>query len=350
MMPLAADVTFQWPKMLWLLGALPLAVAYYAMLVRRQRRAAAQFASLEYSGAAKPDGVLSGLLRVAPPLLMLLALAAFLLAVARPQASLSVPARARTVILAIDVSGSMRASDLKPDRLAAARGAAKAFIDAQPPDAKIGIVSIAATASVTQSPTAKREDLYEALERFQLQRGTALGSGIVIALATLLPEAGIDVDHHVTEGRTRNAGRAVKPADPVAPGSNGSVAIVLLSDGQSNVGPDPLKMARLAADHGVKVHTVGIGTVEGTTLATKGWSMRVRLDEATMKGIAEATNGEYFQAASAAEVTRIYHTLSAQLSMEKKRPVEVSGVLAAIGVLLAGIAAFATLLRYGRIL
>ncbi len=350
MMPLAADVTFQWPKMLWLLGLLPLAVAYYAMLLHRRRRVSAQFASLEFSGAAKPGGIVAAFARVAPPVLMLLALAAFLLAIARPQASVSLPAKARTVILAMDVSGSMRASDLKPDRITAARGAAKAFIEAQPPDTRVGIVSIAATASVTQAPTTKREELFEALERFQLQRGTALGSGIVIALATLLPEAGIDVDHHVTEGRTRAAPRAAKPPAPVAPGSNGSVAIVVLSDGQSNVGPDPMKMARLAADHGVRVYAVGIGTTEGTTLATKGWSMRVRLDEATMKGIAEATRGEYFQAASAAEMTKIYRALASQLSMEKKRPVEVSAVLAGIGALLAGIAAFVTLLRDGRIL
>lgn len=347
----AADVTFQWPAMLWLLALIPLAVAYYAKLARHRRREAARFASLELAGGAQAQGAAGAIGRALPPLLMLLALAAFLLAVARPQASLSLPATARTVILAMDASGSMRAGDLKPDRIAAAREAAKAFIEAQPPDAKVGIVSIAATASVTQSPTTKREDLREALERFQLQRGTALGSGIVIALATLLPEAGIDVERHISEGRTRASPSAAKPpVAPVEPGSNASVAIVLLSDGQSNVGPDPLKMARLAAEHGVRVYTVGIGTTEGTTLTSKGWSMRVRLDEAALKGIAEATRGEYFQASSASEMTRVYRALSARLTMEKRRPMEVSALLAGFGILLAGIAAFTALLRDGRIL
>jgi Ca-activated chloride channel family protein len=254
-------------------------------------------------------------------------------------------------MLVMDASGSMRADDIKPDRISAAKDAARAFIDAQPRDAKVGIVSLAATAAVAQSPTRKREALHEAIERFQLQRGTALGSGIVVALTTLLPEAGIDAEKHINGYSTRSMyGAPVEPPKPVAPGSNGAVAIVLLSDGQSNTGPDPLKMAQLAADHGVRVHTVGIGTAEGATLTVNGWSMRVRLDEEALKKIAAVTHADYFHAASAAELKRIYGSLATRLAVEKKRPTEVTALFAALGAFLASVAALLSLLWHGRIL
>lgn len=345
--PWAADVTFQWPALLWLLAVVPLAALGYALLARR--RAGTRYANLEAASAPRAEGLLAGLARAAPPVLMLLALAALLLALARPQASLVLPARARTVMLAIDVSGSMRAGDVKPDRIGAARAAARAFVEAQPADAKVGLVSIAATASVAQSPTAKRADLFDALDRLQLQLGTALGSGIVISLATLLPEAGIDAQRHIsgTPSRWDLDGAAPKP---VPPGSRSQAAVVLVSDGQSNTGPDPLKMAQLAAEHGVRVYTVGVGTAEGATLSAKGMSMRVRLDDTVLKRIAEITHADYFPVSSAAQLAAVYRGLAARISVERKRPVEVSGLLAGLGALLATLSAFVSLVRYGRIL
>lgn len=350
LLALGADVSFLWPRMLWLLALVPAAALAPWALARRRRAAGGLLARLESAGPAPRSGALAALGRRVPGLLMLLALALLVLAVARPQASLVMPARARTVMLAIDVSGSMRAADLKPDRITAAREAARAFIEAQPADAKVGIVSLAATASVAQSPTAKRQELLDALERFQLQRGTAVGSGIVIALAALLPEAAIDAERLIngTSSRWRFPGE--EPPKPVPPGSNAAVAIVLLTDGQSNTGPDPLKMAQLAADHGVRVYTVGIGTPEGATLSMKGMSMRVRLEEGVLKRIAEITQADYFPASSAGELAAVYRKLAAQLAVEKKRPVEVSALLAGLAVLLATAAAFTSLARDGRVL
>jgi Ca-activated chloride channel family protein len=347
-LPWTADVTFQWPVMLWLLAVVPLSALAFAWLARR-RREAARYAHLESAGAPRAEGFFAAFGRAAPPVLMLLALAALLFALARPQASLVLPARARTVMLAIDVSGSMRAGDVKPDRIGAARAAAKAFIEAQPADAKVGLVSVAATASVAQSPTAKRAELFEAIDRLQLQLGTALGSGIVISLATLLPEAGIDVQRHIN-GTSSRWGLGAAAPKPAPPGSNPNAAIVLVSDGQSNTGPDPLKMAQLAADHGVRIYTVGVGTPEGAILSAKGMSMRVRLDETVLKRIAEITHGDYFAAGSATQLEAVYRGLSARLSVERKRPVEVSGLLAGLGALLATLAAFVSLVRHGRIL
>lgn len=351
-MPTAAEIEFQWPAMLWLLALAPLAAALYARLLARRRREAALYPSLELVGGARASrGAAALLLGNLPPLLMLAGIALLLAAVARPQASLVMPSRAQSIMLVMDVSGSMRAADIKPDRISAAKDAAKAFIEAQPRDAKVGIVSLAASAAVAQSPTRRRDELHAAIERFQLQRGTALGSGIVVALATLLPEAGIDAEKHINGYSTRSmVGAQAEPPKPVAPGSNGSVAMVLLSDGQSNTGPDPLKMAQLAAEHGVRVYTVGIGTAEGATLSVNGWSMRVRLDEEALKRIAALTRADYFQAGSAAELKRIYGSLAAQLAVERKRPTEVTAVFAALGALFASAAALLSLLWYGRIL
>ena len=157
-----------------------------------------------------------------PPLLWLLALAALLLAVARPQATLTLPSRVDTVILALDMSGSMKATDLAPTRMAAAReAAAKSFVDEQPDHVRVGVVGIAAAAAVVQSPTTKREDILAAIERLEPQRGTALGSGLVIALDTALPAARIDVDGFINPRRDRPTAldKAKEPEDAKSHGA-----------------------------------------------------------------------------------------------------------------------------------
>jgi len=156
-------LTFLWPRLLWLLLALPLATLFYWALVRRRRQVAQQLASLETVGA---EGTV-GWRRSLPPLLWLLALAALLLAVARPQATITLPSRVETIILALDMSGSMKATDIAPTRMVAAREAATAFVNEQPDNVRIGVVGIAAAAAVVQSPTTKREDILAALERLE---------------------------------------------------------------------------------------------------------------------------------------------------------------------------------------
>jgi Ca-activated chloride channel family protein len=346
-------VTFLWPTMLWLLVLAPTLVALYLWLLARRKRAALRYASLALVGEAMsaPGRVR----RHVPALLLFLGLCAMLLAVARPHAVIMLPAHQQTVMLAMDASGSMRATDVKPNRLAAAQEAAKAFIAEQPRHVRIGIVAIAAAAAVVQSPTHNREDLVQAIDRFQLQRGSAIGSGLIISLATLLPDAGIDVEQLVY-GRTsrwwldsaRKSG--TEKAKPVPPGSNGSAAIVLLTDGQSNVGPAPLEAAKLAAERGVRVFTVGLGTVEGTTLGFEGWSMRVRLDEDMLKKIATMTGGDYFQARNAADLKTIYRHLNVRLGLEKKRSTEVTAIFVAIGAALAILGAMLSLFWFNRIL
>jgi Ca-activated chloride channel family protein len=250
-----------------------------------------------------------------------------LIAVARPAAVVTLPSRHQTIILTMDVSGSMRAVDVEPNRIAAAQAAAKAFVSEQPAHVRIGVVSFAATASVVQMPTHNRDDIVAAIDRFQLQRGTAIGSGIIVSLATLFPEEGIDVGalmygRPAVRGSLGPSSKLDKRApSPVAPGSYTSGAIILLTDGQRTTGPDAIEAARMAADRGVRVFTVGIGTVSGETIGFEGWSMRVRLDEETLKTIADVTRGEYFYAGTAGDLRKIYQSLKARLVLERKNRV-----------------------------
>jgi len=345
---LQSPVTFLWPEMLWGLLAVPLLVALYLWLLRRRKRVALRYSNLSLVREAL--GAHGAWRRHLPPAVLLAAVALMLVAAGRPAAVISLPSAQKTVVLAIDVSGSMRATDVAPDRITAAKEAAKSFVADLPHSVRIAVVQFAGTAAVVQPPTLSREDVVAAIDRFQLQRGTAIGSGIVLSLATLFPDAGIDL--------SQITGQRAMPPDPndkarpeftpVAPGSYPSAAIVLLTDGQRTTGPDPLEAAKMAADRGVRVYTVGVGTKEGETIGFEGWSMRVRLDEDTLKSIATMTRADYFYAGTAADLKRVYQGLSTRLVVEKKET-EISALLAAAGALLVVFAAGLSVWWFGRI-
>lgn len=349
---------FQWPLMLWALLAVPALIALYVFILRRKKQAALRYASLGLVREALGAG--NRIRRHLPPALFLLATIVLLLATARPVATVLLPTQQETIILAMDVSGSMRAADVQPSRLQAAQAAAKAFLTDLPPRTKVGIVAFAATASVVQAPTLSREDLVAAIDRFQLQRGTATGSGLIVSLATLFPDAGIDVSQFIygrsfqdaresKGGAIGQSGKQKPEFTPVAPGSNRSAVIILLSDGQRTTGPDPLEAAKMAADRGIRVYTVGVGTKEGETIGFEGWSMRVRLDEESLKRIAEMTQGEYFYAGTAVDLKKIYESLTAKIAFEKKQT-EITALFAAAAALLAILAAGLSLWWHGRVL
>jgi Ca-activated chloride channel homolog len=279
-----------------------------------------------------------------------------LLAASRPFAVVVLPSQQETIMLAMDVSGSMRATDVAPSRIVAAQNAAKAFLAALPRDVKVGIVAFAGSAQVAQIPTLNREDLVSAIDRFQLQRATAIGNGIVLSLATLFPDAGIDLSAMQFGQRQKGVSidqpvvkDAKQPFVPVAPGSYTSAAIILLTDGQRTTGVDSMEAAKMAADRGVRVYTVGIGTVTGETIGFEGWSMRVKLDEETLKAIANKTQADYFYAGTAADLKKVYETLSSRLTMEKKET-EISGLLALLAAALAIVSAGLSMLWFNRIL
>ena len=336
-------MSFEWPQALWGFALLPALVALYVLLLRRKKKHALTFSSLALVKAA--IGEAPAWRRHVPPALLLAALAFMIVAAARPQALVTVPANDETVILAMDVSGSMRATDVKPNRLAAAQAAAKAFIAEVPSSVKVGVVAFAGTATVVQAPTDNREDLFAAIERFQLQRATAIGSAIIVSMATLFPNDGYDVDRFTYEPGRRPLGTF----KPTPAGSYRTGVIVLLTDGQRTAGPDSLEAAKLAAERGVRIYTVGVGTPEGTIVGIEGWSMRVRLDEETLKGIANLTRGEYFQAASAPDLNQVYRHLTSRFVLEKKKT-EIGAFFTAAAALLVLLAAGLSLAWFSRIL
>ena len=346
-----SPLAFEWPELLWGLLALPLLVLAYLLLLRRRKQVALRYASLALVKQSVGRG--GAWRRHVPPALFLLALAALLFALGRPQAVLRLPSQQQTVILAMDVSGSMRANDVEPSRLEAAQAAARSFVAEQPAHTRNGVVAFAGTAQLVQPPTRNREDVVAAIDRFQLQRGTAIGSGIIVSLDTLFPDAGLNVEA-VQAGRGDGidglnafvrsrplpsrqgepAGRAASgPGAPVPPGSYNEAVIILLTDGQRTTGPDPLVAARLAADRGVRVYTVGVGTKEGSTIGFEGWTVHVKLDEDTLKAIATMTQAEYFRAGTAADLKKIYQTLNTRIVVETRRT-EVTALVVAAAVAL----------------
>ena len=341
-------MTFLSPEFLWLLGALPAAVVLYFAILKRRKQAALRFANL----AMVKDALGTSLRwrRHVPPALMLLALATMLLAVARPAAVITLPSQHETVILAIDVSGSMRANDVEPTRIEAAQAAARAFVHAQPRSTRIGIVAFAGGAALVQAPTNNRTDIVTAIDQLQLQHATAIGSGILASLKAIFPDSEFEVRpprmQHAAAGGTRSA----KPDfQPVPPGSYGSAAIVLLTDGQTTTGPDPVEAARLAAQRGVRVFTVGVGTPNGQIITGEGWSMRVRLDEEPLKVIADLTRAEYFYAGTATDLKKIYQSLRSKLVMEK-RETEITSLFSALAAIAVLLSATLSLLWFNRVL
>ncbi|MFH1069317.1 MAG: VWA domain-containing protein [Candidatus Glassbacteria bacterium] len=351
-------MTFMWPDMLWFLAAVPVLIATYLFLLRRKKKSALRYANLSLVKEAMGAG--QRFRRHIPPLIFLLALTVLIFAVARPSAVVTLPTQHETVILAMDTSGSMRATDVEPNRITAAQAAAKSFVADQPRRTRIGVVTFAGTAAVAQAPTDNREEILAAIDRFQLQRATAIGSGILVSLKAIFPDIEFDLrSYNPRRDPTRDSLRGAplnqarvpeKPAfKPVPAGSYGSAVIILLTDGQSNVGPDPIESARIAADRGVRIYTVGFGTAEGESLRFEGWSMRVRLNEAALKQIAELTKGEYYFAGTAADLKKVYQTLSARLVFET-RETEITALFSAAAAVLALLAALLSVLWYNRIL
>jgi Ca-activated chloride channel family protein len=356
-------MTFLWPELLWLLVLVPVVVGLYLLLLRRKKRLAVRYASLAMIKEAIGAG--NRVRRHIPPLLFLVALTLMIVAIARPAAIVTLPSQHETIILAMDVSGSMRAVDVHPNRLTAAQEAARAFINDQPHNVRIGIVSFAGTAAVVQPPTENREDLLAAIDRFTLQRGTAVGSGILVSLKTIFPDVEFDLGRSNPRlnasdtGRGRSLGppsagdpdkdKGKDGEKPVAPGSYQSAAIILLTDGQTTTGPDPVEAAKMAADRGVRVYTVGIGTVAGEIIGAEGWSMRVRLDEEALKQIANITHGDYFYAGTATDLKKIYEGMNAKMVL-KKQQTEITALVVAAAALFATLAAGLSLVWFNRVL
>jgi len=349
-------MSFVWPEALWLLLAIPALIALYVAILRRKRKAAVRFASIGVLRDALGAG--HNFRRHVPPLLLLLALTVLIVAIARPRATITLPSEQRTIVLAIDVSLSMRANDVPPSRIGAAREAAKAFVREQPDDVRLALVAFAAQAVVVQQPTRDRDEIEAAIDRLQLQVHTAIGSAIIMSLATLFPDEGLELEaESYSVGPMRDKPRGVpidrpqgsekKEVKPVPPGSYRNGAIILLTDGRRTIGPDPVDAARLAADHGVKVYTVGFGSSDGGTANVDGIPIYMRFDAETLQQIAQITAADYFHAGSAQDLKRVYDGLNAKYVLEK-RPTEMSAIASAVAALIMLLAAALSIAWFHR--
>ncbi|MEX2532151.1 MAG: VWA domain-containing protein [Gemmatimonadota bacterium] len=344
-------MSFLWPRLLWSLLLVPVLIALYLFILRRRRKAAVRYSGLGLVREAMGNG--PGLRRHVPPLLLLLGLTVLLLAMARPAALVTLPSERDTVILAMDVSGSMRAGDVDPNRIIASQQAAKQFVEAQPRSTRLGVVAFAGTAMLVQLPTHDREAVTGAIDRFRLQRGTNVGGAILVSLEALFPGVEFDLGSRFSGGSRGGAplgeaGQAQESSSPVEPGSHPHAAVVLLTDGQATTGPDPVDAARLAADRGVRIFTVGFGSREGETVGFGGWSMRVHLDEETLRRVSEITLGRYFHASSSDDLAGIYDELTTQFVLETTET-EVTAFFAGFAALLVVLSATLSLVWFNRI-
>jgi Ca-activated chloride channel family protein len=351
--------------MLVFLVAVPVLLLVYIGIQRRRQRYALRYANLSLLKEAVGSG--PGIRRHIPPALFLLSLTAMIVALARPAAEVKVPSFDGTVILTIDVSGSMRADDITPSRIEAAKEAARNFIQEEPAGARIGVVAFSGFAALIQAPTSDKDAAIAAIDQLEPQRSTAIGEGMLTAMKALDPSLNTDAaataaDQSGGQGAQQGFGRRRAPglsaqAAPITPttplqapgpalGSPG--IIILLSDGQSNTGADPMVVAPLAKARNIPIYTVGIGTSEGSVLRGFGRGMRVRLDEATLQQIADITGGQYFNAQSAGDLRSIYQKLGRTLGVRTEHT-EITAYFTAVAAVLAAAGGILSLLWFSRL-
>jgi Ca-activated chloride channel homolog len=332
-------MSFIWPAMLILLLLIPLCVVLYLRMQRRRRRRMASYGSM---GLVQTAGRQFGARRHIPPALFLAGLAILIIALARPQAVVSVPRVEGTVMLTFDVSGSMAAEDLQPNRMEAAKVAARAFVEQQPRSVQIGVLAFSDSGLAVQAPTNDQSAIMAAINRLSPQRGTSLGQGILASLDTIA--AANEPPPKIYSNLTPTP--AASPT-PVPEGTYTSAAIVLLTDGENNENPDPLAAAQLAAERGVRIYTVGIGSAAGTTLHVNGFTVHTALDEAMLQHIAQLTEGAYYNAESQQDLRAIYENLGLQLVI-KPEDTEITALFAGAGMLILLIGGMCSMLWLGR--
>jgi Ca-activated chloride channel family protein len=334
-------MSFIWPMLLLsLLLLLPL-IALYIRVQRRRRDLIARYGSM---GLVQTAGRSIGWRRHLPSALFLLALGLLLFSLARPQMTVSLPRVEGIVILAFDVSGSMAADDLKPTRMEAAKVAARAFVQRQPPSVQIGVVSFSDGGLAVQPPTNDQAQILAAINRLAPTRGTSLSSGILASINAIATANGRQAPSLYTN-RTP-APTAVPTAVPK--GTYTPAAIVLLTDGENTAPPGPGDAATAAADRGVRIYTVGIGSAAGTPVKIAGFSVQTRLDEETLRQIAQRTDGTYYNAVNEDQLQKVYENLGSQLVVKPERT-EVTAIFAGVGLLVLLLGGLFSFFWLGRI-
>jgi Ca-activated chloride channel family protein len=337
-------VSFIWPPMLFLVLAIPLGTALYLVLERRRGRRVAAYGGLPVTVGHDVPARPGGTRRWIPAAFILVGLTILVVAIARPQSFVSVPRVEGTVILSFDVSGSMAADDLEPSRMEAAKAAAREFAERQPASVRIGVVAFSDIGFSIQVPTNDQAQVLAAINRLAPERGTSLANGILASLTTI---AAADADPAAGYYSNRSPEPTPEPT-PVPQGTYAPAAIVLLTDGENNQSPDPLAAARAAADRGVRIYTVGLGTAAGTTLEVEGFKVHSQLDEPMLRQISAITDGVYYAAADPHELSAIYDSIETRLVI-RPEAMEVTSLFAGVGVLVLLVGGIASLMWLGRL-
>jgi Ca-activated chloride channel family protein len=328
-------MSFIWPAMLLSLLLIPLLIVLYLRLQKRRQRLAANFSNL----GLLQTGSRTGVRRQIPPVLFLIGLAVLLFTLARPEMEVTLPKREGTVILAFDVSGSMAATDLVPNRMEAAKAAAQEFVQRQPLSVSIGVVAFSDSGFSIQVPTNDQTAILDAITRLAPQRGTSLGQGILASLNAIVGNA--EQEQSLYSSRT-----ATPEAEPQV--IETPALIVLFSDGENNIPPDPREVAQAAAERGVRIYPVGIGSAAGTTLEVEGFTVHTQLDEEMLQQIAQISEGAYYRAESQQDLETIYQDVDMQLVMKPEKT-ELTALLAGLGTLILLIGAGLSLFWFGRV-
>jgi Ca-activated chloride channel homolog len=324
-----------WPWMLLALLLVPCLAWLYLRLLRRQQQAATTLGPLGVTN--RP----AGHRRHLPPLLYLAGLSLLLFGLARPELPIRLPRIAGTVVLAFDVSNSMLAEDLEPSRIEAAKAAARTFVENQPGTIEVGVVAFSNGALIVQPPTNSQTDVLDAIERITPQGATSLGQGIFTALNAIAGRP-IGQDEQLPENLSPDE------LPPIAIEDYSSAVIILLTDGENTSAPDPLDVAQLAAEAGVRIYPVGIGSAEGTVLKLDGFNILTRLDKQMLENIARVTNGTYYHAEDAQTLQDIYQTIDLQLTIEGEM-IEATSALAGLGAFLFLLGGGLSMVWFGRI-
>jgi Ca-activated chloride channel family protein len=338
-------MSFLWPISLLSLLAIPLLVLLYLRMQNRRKQIAVRYGSLGLVQQAS-NGRALGLRRHLPALFFLIGLTILFFALARPQMSVSLPKVEGIVILAFDVSGSMSATDFEPTRMEVAKEVGREFVKRQPGTVKVGIVSFSDNGFSMQLPTNDKEAILASIDRLHPERGTSLANGIIISLNTIANATGqepiLGMDVPLPDAS------APPPTPAPVTEANDSAVIVLLTDGENNMNPDPLEAAQFAADRGVRIHTIGVGSSAGTELEVNGFKVFTQLDEATLQKIAEITDGNYYNAQTEEDLQTIYENIDPQLVVVEEKT-EVTAIFAGASILILLVAGMISLMWFSHV-
>lgn len=354
-------MNFLAPELLLGLLLVPIAIGFYLWAQRRRSKYAVRFTNLDLLANIAPRR--PSWRRHLPPFLYLGAIAALLIGLARPTLVVAVPREDATVILTMDVSGSMKATDVAPSRLDAARVAAQAFVDQLPEDVRVGIVAFASEPVTLVSPTTDRPQLKAALDSLRPRDGTAMGDALMEVLD--IAEQ-IQADSAETPDRSTAPTASDAPTGSATPDASGTpggpidqpsgqplVAAILLSDGANSVGEtEPLDAAARAAALRVPVYTIALGTPDGSIQVRDDFGQLVTIevppDKETLQQIADTTGGKAFDAPTAEELASVYANLESRVGYTEERQ-EVTFALVGAGLLLVLVGAGLSAVWFGRL-